>query len=479
MLTFYNSRMKILILGQGPLPAESGEKNNAPGFRAGYFALALAEAGHAVTLVSIHNKPIKPVYQQLPDGITLYSVPERAITHEEFLTNLPEQPEAVVGAGIWPSYLAALYLPATLPLWADVFGSPLAEAQAKAAVYQDDSVIEPFARYERTVLARADVFSSVSTPQQYALVGALALMGRLNAATYGYRFAYSIPAALDETPVAHSQIVFRGGIVPQEAFVVLWSGGYNTWTDVDTLFAGLEGAMAQCSEFHFVSTGGALPPHDSATYPRFCQLVEKSPFRQRYHLQGWQPFALVHNYYYEANLGIILDKWSYEGMLGSRTRLLDWAKYGLPAVTTVAAELTEELATAGAVFAFPHGDSQALTNLLVDLSNNKSKLKQAGEIGQTFVQQKYHYRVVSAPLLAWASAPCRAPDADLAKPALNDAPNFALERQVESLISQIEQKNAHITELEKWAHELDASLQQQNTSKLHQIRTSIRQRFKL
>ena len=40
---------------------------------------------------------------------------------------------------------------------------------------------------------------------------------------------------------------------------------------------------------------------------------------------------------YEANLGIILDKWSYEGALGSRTRLVDWLKYGLAAVVTVTA----------------------------------------------------------------------------------------------------------------------------------------------
>jgi hypothetical protein len=117
--------------------------------------------------------------------------------------------------------------------------------------------------------------------------------------------------------------------------------------------------------------------------------------------------------------------------------------------------------------------------LLVDLANNKNGLKQAGETAQAFVQQNYHYRVVVAPLLEWASAPCRAPDADLEKVALNAAPNLALERHVESLISQIEQKNTHITELEKWAHELDASLQGQNASKLHQLRANIRQKFKL
>ena len=49
---------------------------------------------------------------------------------------------------------------------------------------------------------------------------------------------------------------------------MLWSGGYNLWTDVDTLFRGLEAAMARNPKVHFLSTGGAIDGTDTliATY---------------------------------------------------------------------------------------------------------------------------------------------------------------------------------------------------------------------
>lgn len=460
--------MKVLLIGQGPLPIEGGEKNNAPGFRVWHFGRALAEAGHQVRLVGINPDPAftTQLPRQLQPNLSFYPTSEVDITQDNFLAKLvaEEKPDALVGASVWPSYLASLYLPSDLPFWADLFGSPLAEAQAKAALYTDDSLIEPFARFEQTVLGRADVFSTVSTPQQYALVGELALLGRLRAATYGYRFAYPIPAATDETVLPHTETVLRGKIVPEEAFVVLWSGGYNTWTDVDTLFAGLEGAMALTSNLHFVSTGGGLPPHDSATYPRFCQMVENSPYRARFHLLGWLPYETLHNYYYEANLGIILDKWSYEGELGSRTRLVDWLKYGLPAAVTVTAGVTAELVAAGVAFPFEHGNSQGLAALLSALANDPARIKQAAAQGQKLALERYHYRATCAPLVEWVASPQRAPDAGQFNPLVAGSADTDLQKQLASLTSQIEQKNIQIAELEKWAQEMQTALNTKNGS---------------
>lgn len=376
--------MEILLIGQGPLPVELSEKHSAPGFRAWYFGRALAEAGHKVRLVSLGSNSIQAP-RLIADNLTLHALPEAMITTENYLEKMlaDSMPQAVVGSGVRASYLASLYLPSSLPLWADLFGSPMAEAQAKAAVYCDDSVIEPFLRFERAVLERADAFSAVSVAQQHAIEGELGHCGRLTAATYGYRFVWSLPASTDFTVLPHDRNMLRGKIVPENAFVALWSGGYNTWTDIDTLFAGLDHAMSQYPDLHFVSTGGTLPPHDVATYPRFCQLVETSAYCQRYHLLGWQPFETLHNFYLEANLGIILDKWSYEAVLGSRTRLVDWLKYGLPAIATRGAELVTELENAGAVFTFPHGASERLGDLLGELAKTPLRLKWQANRGNT------------------------------------------------------------------------------------------------
>ena len=57
----------------------------------------------------------------------------------------------------------------------------------------------------------------------------------------------------------------RGRLVPEDAFVVLWSGGYNVWSDIETLLQGLEKAMDEQPSIHFLSTGGAISGHDDAT----------------------------------------------------------------------------------------------------------------------------------------------------------------------------------------------------------------------
>lgn len=455
--------MRLLVLGQGPLPlpSENNLRTNATALRTWHFARALFEVGQQVTIVGIDDttSSLGSSYQ-IEVGLNYNAVTTQLLTQPEFLPQfcLELKIEAVIAASIFPAYLAALYLPAELPLWADFFGSPLAEGQAKAFVHHDDRLLEPYARFERLVVGRADAFSTVSSYQKYALVGALATRGRLNQYSYGHDFVRVIPAAVDTTILPHSAIVLRGKLLPADAFVILWSGGYNTWTDVATLFNGLETAMATRPEIHFVSTGGSLPSHDETTYAQFCQLVAASPYQNRFHLLGWLPLSSLHNYYYEADLGIILDKWSYEGVLGSRTRLLDWLKYGLPAITTVTAELTEMLVQQNLGFSFEHGDSNALAAQLVELSQNRLGLHAVSKRASEWVLQNFAYSKVCQPLIEWAAAPQRAPDAGQVLSLDSSSSDLTAEQQLANLISQLDQKNLHLAQVEIWAHELEARL---------------------
>ena len=459
--------MKLLLLGQGPLPpeqaADQAGRLSAPSIRAWHVARALHEAGHTVALVSLKGgSGGPPAPRELAPGVRLYSLYEAAITGQAALENLENsfQPDAAVAISAWPSYLAALYLSPTRPFWADLFGSPLAEGQAKAFQAHDDTLLEPFARFERVVMRRADLISAVSVYQEHATVGALATHGRLNHYTDGYRLACTIPATLDPRRLPPSETPFlRGKIVPEKAFVALWSGGFNTWTDVDTLYEGLAQAMAAQPDLHFVATGGALPPHDSQTFPRFQNMVKASPFRDRFHLLGWVPYEGLHNYYLESDLGLILDRWSYEGVLGSRTRLLDWLLYGLPAVVTDTAHLTEELVREGLAFSFPHASPEALARCLLELAADPTRLREAAAKGPGFVTGRYSYRVACQPLLDWAANPRQAPDAGQAIPSFETAPaGNGQERLLADYRSQLEEKNKLIASLESWAREMETRL---------------------
>src|SRR5450756_1435746 len=101
-------------------------------------------------------------------------------------------PDCVVGATAYPSYVAVTYAEER-PTWVDVFGSFLSEAQAKAAVYNDNSFLEHYVRIISLLVNLGDMFSTVSERQKYELIGQLGVAGRLVAETFGYDFVCPIP----------------------------------------------------------------------------------------------------------------------------------------------------------------------------------------------------------------------------------------------------------------------------------------------
>jgi hypothetical protein len=212
----------------------------------------------------------------------------------------------------------------------------MAEAQAKASVEGRNWPVAHTWSLLAPVLQAADRISVVSERQRYATIGELGAAGRLTAETCGYEFTAVIPCALvpiDETPPrapGPREGMVRGRLVPEGAFVVLWSGGFNVWSDVLTLARGLEGAMDREPRLHFVATGGAVPGLDSSTWERFRELVLRSPHRERFHLEGWVTGDRVAGYVEEADLGVLADRMVYEGLLGSKNRVLQWMGAGLP-----------------------------------------------------------------------------------------------------------------------------------------------------
>jgi glycosyltransferase involved in cell wall biosynthesis len=432
---------KIILIGAGSLPFEKANVHYAAALRTWQLARILLKAGHQVCLVGlkidtrekvkdrdIEPEDLEPVelnlynksetFADIPlENLIYYKVHPIYFDTTDLLDKLCKHQKAagVIAIGNYASFFAA-QLKAPVPLWVDLFGSVMAEGQAKAYTYDDNSFIYHSKRMELQVLERADSFSTVSLAQKYALIGELGLYERLGKESYGQDLVAVMPATFDNTPPEqHNKQVVRGVICPEDAFILLWSGGFNTWTDIDTLFAGVNLAMSRQPKLHMVITGGQIDGHDEVTFPRFRSLIEDSLYRERYHLEGWVSSEILHNYYIESNLGIILDKWSYEGLLGSRTRVLEWGRYYLPFITSVTSEIMIELSAANAILTFPHGNSQALADQLVRLAGeiqngNKTELEQLKHNFTGFIKENYTAEKVFKPVLEWAEKPQHAVD---------------------------------------------------------------------
>ena len=404
---------KVLIVGHAPLPWEDLTRSYGPGTRTWQFAKPLIADGHDVTILASRIPFVYPDEEGVTcceeNGCMIYRIDQDefeigGFTDELFLKL---DPDCVVGATAYPSYVAVTYA-GERPTWVDVFGSFLSEAQAKAAVYKDNSFLEHFVRIISQLVNLGDMFSTVSERQKYELIGQLGVAGRLVGETLGYDFVCPVPCGVQE--IEFPPAVDPTGDKAADAFVVLWSGGFNTWTDVRTLFEGMEAAMSVSQRVHFVSTGGEIKGHDEKTYTEFERMVDSSDFRDRFHLKGWVRRSEALSTYGAASAGINIDAEHYEVTFGSRNRILEWALAGLPAISTDLCELTGELSREGLLFPVPVGDPHALADRVLELERDPEKLSQAGRRLKSFVLDKYSFEKTTERLRDWVRDPGHAPD---------------------------------------------------------------------
>lgn len=425
------SSKKILILGMSPMPFENDRKVYGTGIRTWQFVRPLLEKGHRLCIAGY---AIPSAY---PDGFK--SIREKKYNHggyefeyhilekDDFentglLTELARSfdPDCIVGCTFYPSYCAAKIKNAlaciggkteTPPLWADLFGHVMAEAQARAYMDGDDGPLFHYWNSEYNILKTADIFSCVSRRQEYATIGELGAAGRLNRFTSGYEFTNTIPCGLPPEDYKHKKTVIRGKQgIKKDDFVVLWSGGYNTWTDVDTLFTGLVKAMEKDPSIKFVSTGGEIPEQDVRTYPHFLSLIRSSIFSSRFIMKGWIPGDEVPDHYLEADIGINIDKDIYEVRLGSKNRILDWFRAGLCVLSSDVCELTGLMADAGAGYVFRPADTEGLADKLLMLASDREKVKAAGREGKQFGLREFDFNKTTRALQQWVEDPVMAPD---------------------------------------------------------------------
>lgn len=419
---------KILVVGTGPLLEKGVRSFSAHCLRTWHLVQPLLAAGHEIRLFTL------PIYSDEPETQLHRGVEDRVydgLAYQAFRNcddgfnqaRLLEaarefRPDALLGINSYPSRMLA-DCPYPAPMWADLNGSVVIEGQVKAAVYGNNSMLGFYWAMEEAPLRRCDKFSAVAMRQLYALHGELAAVGRLNRHTLNYTFAGHIPNAHNPAmadialrPLAELAPVreVRGKLIPENAFVVLWSGGYNAWADLDFLLAGLEGAMEACPDLYFVSTGGPIHGHDDLTYPRWQKMTRRSRFHDRIKLLGWIDAEQVPSVWKQADLGLCVDARNFETMFGARNRTINMLAAGLPVLTTTGAEISEELTRAGCALPCGSDSPDQLAQALIRAAGDRDGLRAVAERGRAYTLQHFTYASTTRELLAWMAAPEFAPD---------------------------------------------------------------------
>jgi len=413
----------VLLIGVGPLPCYRSNVLYGFGIRTWQFLLPLLADGHKVILPTLEfgqsDDAVHVDCRQEPtmwgDVVHIPMPQPNEGNREALLGRLNEliaeyQPVAVVTAGSTISSSLACTLNTSVPIWVDLFGDLLAEAQAKSA-FAGSEQLDFFHRLYTPILRRADVFSSVSHAQRFATIGQLGILGRLDHHTLGYNFVHTVPCAFDGTisPVRRKRVL-RGKAVSHTDFVILCSGGFNTWADVPTLFKGLDSAMSENRRIHVVVTGGAISGHHEEGYNLFMQRIKQSPNRHRFHTMGWVPTEDVNAYMQEADLGINVDLDIAETLLGSRNRFLSWIQVGLPILTTVISEISRILHRNQLCFGVPPGDPERVKEAILFAADHETERKEMAERARAYGYEHLTFEATTEPLRTWIRKPTVAPD---------------------------------------------------------------------
>lgn len=411
---------RIFILGLNPLPTENDTCTLAPGKRTWQFVSPLLENGHRICLVCSRHLAASQGHDQEHikaeehGNLIYYSVTQDTFENVTWLQQIHDHfdPDCIVGATVYPSYIAT-QLRTDQPIWADLFGHIMAEAQTKSQVFSDNYYLSKLWEQEKTILDRADILSVVSKPQSFAAIGELGTRFRLNRLTTGYQFTRVVPCSINEnTPFEKTakKSVLRGVHVPEDAFIILWSGGYNTWADVQTLFQALETIFRMYPHVYFVSTGGEIASHDEITYRFFLNRIEQSIYKNRFIMRGWIPFSEIPSCIRESNIGVNIDLFSYEGILGSRNRLMDWMQFKLPILTSELCDLSIILKENSLGLTFEPENVDGLVDMLKRAIDDPDSLKMMAGKAYDYCIRHFSSRVTTLPLQDWVLDPQRAPD---------------------------------------------------------------------
>lgn len=328
-------------------------------------------------------------------------------------------PDLLAGAGTLLPSATACAVAGARPVWADLFGDPLAEIQAKADLLAGAFSLDEHLHVWRLmieVLARADAFSTVSRRQADALLGQLGLTGRLGdplppihpipCSLESLDLAEDGPAAENPSPADRPRWLAGQGL-PEDARVALCSGGFNAWVDPLTLVRGMESAMDQEPRLHLVATGGELPGYLGKVYEEFKSLARASRHAARIHPLGWLPLVEANAWMNIADLGLLVDRPCAETRLGARNRLLYYAATGCPVLASRGTEVVADMESAQSLKAFPPADAGSMAAAVIHLLRDPQAARTLGERGFTFCQFHYLFAVTAAPFLKFIANPTR------------------------------------------------------------------------
>jgi|GEM_PF-5449628 len=314
--------MKILMLGQGPLPSSSEPFCSFPQLRTWSIYNALQEwskqYGHTIELVLVHDG-------RQTEGLNVYSS-----TDMMSLYNKANNCDVALTAGPFHPLIALMHLPNSIPLWLDYPSDPLADRDARNRKSPlSNSEWNFLSELTINALHRADAMGVISKRQYWATIGQ-----RLGISATDIPIAY-VPIAFEfPRPMRNST-----------GTDILLAGSNNAWLNIEKLTDHLKGQTIHC-------TGITVPG------------LASTPLPKEWKQYGWLPPIDLDRVIDNCGFGVWADEQGVEPLLGSRTRALFYIWNGLTPVGDTTTELALTLYKGGHMSSW--SDIQPLSSVNIE-----------------------------------------------------------------------------------------------------------------
>ncbi len=407
---------KIVVLGYAPLFYENTRVAYSGTFRTWNIIQFLLNNNFKVLAICMRltgafDSNYPPLTKYENENLIYYSIDElKYFRNLTFLKKLIKNfsPQAIIGVNTFPAY-QAVNLDLGIPVWADLNGYVMTEAQSKAFLTGDNSWIEFFWKYEKEILKKADIFSVASEPQKYTLVGELATIKRLNKENYSKDFIYTFPNSIDpdfvNNQIKNSQNKIPSMLKKLKGLKLLWAGSFTTWVDEKNLAKGLKIAIEKDENIHLVITGGEVKGHDEITIQNFKKYIKEYKLHNHVHFTGWIDLNELTPFLLYSDFGICIDDKGWETFIGARYRITNMIAFGLPVITTKGTEISKFIENYEMGYTVELNNPYHLAKTILQAKTQKKIWLNKKKYIKEKAFELFSYNKILAPLKKWLNNP--------------------------------------------------------------------------
>lgn len=351
--------MKILLIGNGPLKQVGSGMQNAYSIRTQMYFDYLKKQNfnfRTILLSEVTSYKNFNILETNLKGRSLKNFIQKEINNQK--------PDVIISVNNLTSYIVSK-LKFTSYFIADLNGFLLGEVQLQNFYLKHDNYLQTYIQREKQIIQKADKLVSCSLNQKKALVGELALMGKLNSQNFGKNLISNV-ANYCEAKMVEDTLDLK---LPKNAITIGWLSGFNNWVDEKTLFEILKNTMQNNPNLYFVCTGGKYKDMPNGKFEYIYKNLKKAKLLERCRFLNFVDNRYLQSVINCFDIAINTDLDCIESNFGARNRITELLANKIPVITTDNSEISSVVSLYNLGLSFGNSEKQDA----IDYLNNYSK----------------------------------------------------------------------------------------------------------